>query len=69
MSYLFHTYYMPHRSHFPLFGHQNNIWYRSSGRAVWSACVERLYTGLRVRISLKAWMFVLVSLCCVVLCG
>jgi hypothetical protein len=39
-----------------------------SGRAVWDAGIDRSNTGSRVRIPLKAWMFVLVFLCCVVLC-
>jgi hypothetical protein len=41
---------------------------RSNGCAVWGAGLDRSYTGARVRIPLKAWMFVRVFLCCVVLC-
>jgi hypothetical protein len=41
---------------------------RSGGRAVWGTGLERSYTGSQVRIPLTAWMFVLVCLCCVVLC-
>jgi hypothetical protein len=41
---------------------------RSIGSAVWSAGLDHSYTGSRVRIPLKAWMFVLVFICCVVLC-
>jgi hypothetical protein len=40
---------------------------RSSGRAVWDAGIDRSYTGSRVRIPPKAWMFVLVFPCCAVL--
>jgi hypothetical protein len=39
-----------------------------SGRAVWGAGLEPSYTGSRVRIPLRAWMFVLVCPWCVVLC-
>jgi hypothetical protein len=41
---------------------------RSSGRAVWGTGLDRSHTGSRIRIPLKAWMFVLIFLCCVVLC-
>jgi ribose/xylose/arabinose/galactoside ABC-type transport system permease subunit len=40
----------------------------SGGRSRGHAGLDRLYTGSWVRIPLKAWMFVLVFLCCVVLC-
>jgi hypothetical protein len=50
------------------FGVFNSTLCRFSGRAVWGAGLERLYNGSRVRITLKAWMFVLVSLCCFFLC-
>jgi hypothetical protein len=40
----------------------------SSGRAVWGVGLDRLHNEIMVQISPKAWMFVLVFLCCVVLC-
>jgi hypothetical protein len=39
----------------------------SSDSTVWGACLDRSYTGSRVWIPLKSWMFVLFCLCCVVL--
>jgi hypothetical protein len=69
VSHLPHAFYLSRRSHPTWVYHPNAIWCRSSGRAVWGAGLDRSYTESQVRIPLKAWMFVLVFLCCVVLCS
>jgi hypothetical protein len=51
----------------PKQNHVVPVYSRSSGSAVWGVGFERSYTGSRVRISLRAWLFNL-RLCSVVLC-
>jgi hypothetical protein len=56
-----------HKSAFPylLIFDKWTISCRSSGHTVWGTGLEHSYTGSRVWIPLRAWMFVLVCLCCV----